>query len=355
MLSTESRKYFHNAIAMSGVIGNYWAMSEHNDHLDIAHKIAGDLDEPKNSYEDLLAFLKSAPADKISEYSKILLPNAVAVIQFTPVVERRDAIQPFLVESPEKVYETQNFDFDVLFTTTSVEFAGMISAVPPLKDINNDFNLQLPFRGLQLAIGSDNYRNLTAEIFKFYFGDNEQTERSLKQYITLLTHLNFQYEIDKVVQKHAIKSKSKTFYAWFSVDSKLNVQKPRDPSVADIHGASHADDLFYLFKSNSIQSLYDEVVSNQNDEHSKISLQAIDNITKIFTNFAKYGEISHKGDPISELKPVKNGDVHFLNIKNDGLEAGPRPNKEAFDFLASIEEKTRKLSDDLLKQKRDEL
>lgn len=37
------------------------------------------------------------------------------------------------------------------------------------------------------------------------------------------------------------------------------------------------------------QPLYDEVLKNKDDEASKVSLQAIDHISKIFTNFAKYG------------------------------------------------------------------
>lgn len=89
ILSSESQKYFRNAIPMSGVIGNYWAMSEENDHLELAHKIARDLGEPKNSFEELVAFLKSTPADKLSEYSTIVGSNILFEIPFTPVIESK--------------------------------------------------------------------------------------------------------------------------------------------------------------------------------------------------------------------------------------------------------------------------
>ena len=72
---------------MSGVAGNYWAISEHNDHLELAHKIAADFGEPKKTYENLVAFLKSAPADKLSEYSTVTSPNILFDIPFTPVIE----------------------------------------------------------------------------------------------------------------------------------------------------------------------------------------------------------------------------------------------------------------------------
>lgn len=44
-----------------------------------------------------------------------------------------------------------------------------------------------------------------------------------------------------------------------------------------------------IFRAHMIQPLYDEIISNKDDEHSKISLQAIDHMSTIFTNFAKYG------------------------------------------------------------------
>lgn len=72
---------------MSGVAGNYWAMSEHNDHLELAHKIAADLGEPKKTHEELVAFLKSVPADKLSVYNFEMPSHVLFDIPFTPVVE----------------------------------------------------------------------------------------------------------------------------------------------------------------------------------------------------------------------------------------------------------------------------
>lgn len=72
---------------MSGVIDNYWAMTEKNDHIELAHQIARDFGEPKNTNEELMKFLKSASAEKLSEYSVIVVPNILLEISFTPVIE----------------------------------------------------------------------------------------------------------------------------------------------------------------------------------------------------------------------------------------------------------------------------
>lgn len=38
---------------------------------------------------------------------------------------------------------------------------------------------------------------------------------------------------------------------------------------------------------------------------------------------------------------MQNGDVHYLDINNDGLEIGLRPNQKAFDLWAYIEQQAR--------------
>lgn len=72
---------------MSGVIDNYWAMSVENDHLELAHKIATELGEPKNTYDELVGFLKAAPADKLSAYSTVLGSTTLFEVPFAPVIE----------------------------------------------------------------------------------------------------------------------------------------------------------------------------------------------------------------------------------------------------------------------------
>lgn len=89
MLSTESRKYFHNAISMSGVVENHWAWSENNNHLEFAHKMADDFNEPKNTTDELIAFLKTVPAEKFNAYSKLITSTQLIDVPFKPVIESK--------------------------------------------------------------------------------------------------------------------------------------------------------------------------------------------------------------------------------------------------------------------------
>lgn len=59
--------------------------------------------------------------------------------------------------------------------------------------------------------------------------------------------------------------------------------------MANETGASHGDDVCYLFQCGLADHIYDEILRNATDKESQISLQTIEFMTKIFTNFAKYG------------------------------------------------------------------
>ncbi|XP_055308597.1 esterase B1-like [Sitodiplosis mosellana] len=334
MLSTESRKYFNNAISMSGVVDNYWALSESNNHLEIAHKIANDFDGPKNSTDELIAFLKTIPADEFISYSHLITSTRLIDIPFKPIIERSDAIEPFMIESLEIMYDTTTFDFDVLFTMVSKELLGYLFLFPPLKNLLADFNFPLPFRGLDISPNSEEHHQLMSIIQKFYFGDGA-TENQTVNYVDLLSDTNFGYAIDKIVKLHASKSRGKTYYSC--------------SELVNVSAASHEDELFYLFRRGQAQPILSEIINNSLDKESKVCLQTIDYITKIISNFVKYGEPSYQNDLIRSFQPVQNGSVHFLDINNDGLKIGLRPNEKAFDFWAYIEQQARQISTNMKK------
>lgn len=95
VLSAESRKYFRNAIAMSGTVNNYWALSK-DDHLKRAFKIAEQLGEPKKTHDELIALLKTVPAEKLHSFAVIEdINNIFSTIPLSPVVERTFLFIPF--------------------------------------------------------------------------------------------------------------------------------------------------------------------------------------------------------------------------------------------------------------------
>lgn len=49
------------------------------------------------------------------------------------------------------------------------------------------------------------------------------------------------------------------------------------------------DEICVYCRCTFLQTVYDEIIQNKDDEQSKISLRTIDDMTKLFTNFAKFG------------------------------------------------------------------
>lgn len=57
------------------------------------------------------------------------------------------------------------------------------------------------------------YKRIASEIREFYFKGAAIDEKTLIQYIDLLSDINFAYGIDKSARQHAEKTNQKTFYA----------------------------------------------------------------------------------------------------------------------------------------------
>lgn len=56
------------------------------------------------------------------------------------------------------------------------------------------------------------YKKLAKQIHEFYFNDAPINRKKLKEYIKLLSDLNFAYGIDKSAKRHATKTNAKTFF-----------------------------------------------------------------------------------------------------------------------------------------------
>lgn len=88
VLSTESRKYIRNAIPMSGSTGNVWALAKEKNNLELAFRIAKEINGKQlHTYDELVSFLKHVPANKLLAYNEMKTDNDLVEIVFGPVIE----------------------------------------------------------------------------------------------------------------------------------------------------------------------------------------------------------------------------------------------------------------------------
>lgn len=90
ILSADSRKYFHNAIVMSGSSENLWAMSIEDNHIELAHQIAREYNKTNLSFDELVEFLKEAPIESYFHWSMIIkFEHDVFLTRLAAVIERK--------------------------------------------------------------------------------------------------------------------------------------------------------------------------------------------------------------------------------------------------------------------------
>lgn len=73
---------------MSGSTGNVWAMSKEKNHLELAYRMAKEITgKQMKTYDELVAFLKHVPAEKLLPYGELKSKQDLVEIVFGPVVE----------------------------------------------------------------------------------------------------------------------------------------------------------------------------------------------------------------------------------------------------------------------------
>lgn len=249
-----------------------------------------------------------------------------------------------MVDSPSEIYERNEIDVNVMFSSCSAEYIRFISPTYgegfDINGLHRNFRVTFPFRDIEVDYDLPEIRAIQDQIRQFYFKNADINQTTLHQYVDLFTDVNFSYGIQtKAIKEHSQKTSSKTYYYRFSVDSKLNVYKRFLTLDKYLQGAAHGDDLCYVFRCGAFQKIYDEILQHPDDEESKISLKAIDNISKLLANFAKYNEPTHMNEPVEQFLPVQGEQVHFIDLTNDGLKQGINPNKDRNEFWAEIEQK----------------
>lgn len=88
-LNAESRKYFHQMICTSGTALHFNAYHDGN-HKCLMYEIARNASQPANNLKELIAYLKTAPADQIHNYigENVELPYGNPyTLPWAPVIE----------------------------------------------------------------------------------------------------------------------------------------------------------------------------------------------------------------------------------------------------------------------------
>ncbi|XP_032511400.2 juvenile hormone esterase-like isoform X4 [Danaus plexippus] len=171
---------------------------------------------------------------------------------------------------------------------------------------------------------------ISKKVENFYFGDDIINMSQILKVAEFYTQLYF--EIPAIFETECLidKTQSKVYNYIFNYSGQRNFMKLRSGYYNE-PGASHADDLFYLFRGSLIPPIF-----------TKQDKKIIDYMTTLWTNFAKYGDPTPDWtNSVLKWEPSKKHNMKFLYI-DDVPKIGSMPNNDAFHLWKNIYDKYRK-------------
>lgn len=276
LLSEASTGLFNRAIVQSGSALSNWAINRKPELVasHLVSKLGYNTTDPKEIYEifskmdykDITSINADTPIDLFFKTQILLLPCVEAKI---PDVE------PILTDLPYNIITRNPKNIDIIYGITSNE--GLIV-------IGEETDKSIRDRSVRHLLGSDlsfNSENEMIEvankIHKFYFGEDDISLKKHVNVTNLYSHLYFEMPAILEIEYFLRNAKSKVYNYIFNYSGGRNILKFHS-TYWNEPGASHGDDLFYVFKGNIFPyTLFEE------------DKKVIHFITELWTNFAKYG------------------------------------------------------------------
>ncbi|XP_013183096.1 esterase B1 [Amyelois transitella] len=307
LVSKMSQGLFNKAICQSGVCLNEWGYNLYP--RERAFQLAKLLGKETQDPAELLEYLRSLPT---SSLVKIELPilqvekfDLADNILFGPVIEKSHLnVEKFISESPvDMVTRGDVGNVPVIVGYVSGEGIEISRKLPHLTAFLGMPGAVVP-RELKFKLPREKLYDIDQMIRKFYFDGKDITENSLQEYTNLETDRLFAYNIMRYARYHAHYCSMPVFVYKFTAETERNYYK-RHYKMEAVKGVCHADELPYLFDVKCIDI-------PKPDKSWKV----IDNLTKLWTNFA----ITGNPTPSSELpqwKPFKDGARNTFIIGDD--------------------------------------
>ncbi|GJQ76636.1 hypothetical protein Trydic_g15496 [Trypoxylus dichotomus] len=312
MLSPLAMGLFHKIILQSGCALHHWAEGAR----DSASRMAKILGLSSNNDRDILAFLQQQPIRILYDaQEKVKVPISPHIKRhFCPVLEKiSPLIPPVISKSPLDVIRSgdynkmpmmigYNSDEGIFF---EYKISKIVKSNAPNSLLVTNFENLIP-HDLNIPVGTPLSHYISNEIRSFYFNDDEPTLKYKTAYYQVYADVFFNHRLSNAATIHRENLGHPIYCFRFSVDGKFNVYKKLHGS--DSPGASHSDDVCYLFK---VGSQINDIIRNSFED---ITIQRM---VKLWTNFAKYGNPNGCGSDANipvDWKPIDVEKIYCLDI-----------------------------------------
>lgn len=293
--SPKAKGLYHGAILQSGTMWN--SMLFTGKARERAIEFSEQMEEHATTTTFMLKRFADLSAEKLleSEHMAVHADEARAIqrgiIPFGPVKEH-DHPDAIITKLPEE--GPINIDVPIMIGYTSREAleTNKNFFVKPqfLTYAERDFLVMVPIRaGFHFTINDKTYFRGIKDIKDLYFDEGYVKISKPGEYITYMSDVMSFYPIDYAVRKYSNVSKSDVFYYTFDFSGELNMRKIDTLKEArnfdGTWGATVGDDLCYLFVCKKIKKVYKQAMEEKDSEE----MQVLNNMVRMWTNFAKTG------------------------------------------------------------------
>nr|AII21990.1 odorant degrading enzyme CXE18 [Sesamia inferens] len=328
LASNATQGLFKKIIVQSGSSISSWAINRQPLWVAslIAKELGYDTKDPKEIFEIFSKLpyeklVKARPKKPLGMYFDTQLLNYPCVEQ---EIEGEEAV---ITDYPYNILSNNPKNIPAIYGTTSRE--GIFLIPDDTKESLAARDARYIFAS-DLEFSSENEAARVSQMMReFYFGEKNISFEVQNIIIDLNTQLYF--EAPAILESELLvkNTKANVHNYYFNYAGGRNFLKFISGFWNEA-GACHSDEILYLFKGNI-----------WNFPISKDDQNLIDWMTKMWTNFAKYGDPTPTNDLPVRWEPSTKDDMKFLYIDQD-LKMGRTPNPEANRLWKNIYEKYRK-------------
>ncbi|KAI5639508.1 carboxylesterase family domain-containing protein [Phthorimaea operculella] len=332
LVSPMSRGLFKRAIVQSGAATNHWTIAQ--EPRERAKALARSLGLDSDNDKELYEFFNSLPVDKLINITvPITLEEEANVnfrVDFAPVNERKFVSNEVFFSGD--IYNVLRNGIhegvEVMAGYCKDESYFILGIGVEKEKIIDQYN-SYPELFAPREIAWNSSLKTTFEVGRkmreFYFKDAKLSTENLDTLIKFVSTNMFNYGI---VQWQKISSaKNKTYLYKFSCYSERNVFAGM-LGLTDIIGTGkvlHADDVFHIFHVGSLPKV----------EKDSETYKLMNNVTTLWTNFAKFGNPTPDSSLGVKWEPFTAEEKNYLDVGNQ-LRASQNPDEEEIKFWETI-------------------
>ncbi|KAG6460768.1 hypothetical protein O3G_MSEX012204 [Manduca sexta] len=283
ILSPAARGLFHKAILQSGSSLAPWGLQ--HDPLKTASTLVRKFGYYTLDPYEIHSILSNKTAKELISVLNNEDKYCVAdELIFVPCVENElDGVEPVITEYPSEVIKRGNYTkVPMIIGYTDNEGIYFVSADYGTSYKNNS-NIDI-MTNLQpdLEFPSIWDKNCTAERLQRHYFSSSDDDEMIMNVVNLYSDVHFKFPLILESEMYARTTDQPIYYYLFKYSGTINMPKIIS-GFGLTRGASHADELFYMFKPHSFPL-----------PHRYLENSMINRMVMLWTNFAKYGDPTPK-------------------------------------------------------------